>query len=59
MLVLTRKEDESIIIGSDIRVMVIQVQGKYVRLGIEAPKNVKILREEVHDKEPDDIEQGA
>jgi carbon storage regulator CsrA len=47
MLVLSRKRDERILIGSDIEVKVLSVQGKYVRLGINCPPEVRILRSEV------------
>jgi carbon storage regulator len=50
MLVLTRKVDESINIGDDIVIKVIEVNGLNVRLGIEAPKNVRVFRKEVYDK---------
>ncbi len=48
MLVLSRKQDEKIIIGDSISLMVISIQGDKVRLGIEAPKHVSIHREEVY-----------
>lgn len=48
MLVLSRKQDEKIIIGDSITLMVIAIQGDKVRLGIEAPKDVSIHREEVY-----------
>ena len=48
MLVLTRKVGESIAIDDNIRIVVVQVKGKQVRLGIEAPKETKIHREEVY-----------
>ncbi len=47
MLVLTRKLGESIVIGDNIKVCVIQIKGKQVRLGIDAPRDTKIHREEV------------
>ena len=47
MLVLSRKRDEKIIIGDDIQVTVIDVRGKYVRLGIDAPPSVRIVRDEL------------
>jgi carbon storage regulator len=49
MLVLSRKKDEKIIIGDQITVMVIEIRGDKVRLGIEAPKEVSVHREEVYD----------
>jgi carbon storage regulator len=47
MLVLSRKMNESVIIGGDIRVMVVGVRGNQVRLGFEAPSGVRIFREEL------------
>lgn len=47
MLVLTRKVGESIKINDDVKITVIEVKGKNIRLGIEAPKSTKIYREEV------------
>ena len=47
MLVLTRKLNESIVIGDHIRIKVVEVSGSQIRLGIEAPPDVKIYREEV------------
>lgn len=49
MLVLSRHENERIIIGDDITVQVIRLQGDKVRLGITAPSNVSVHREEVYD----------
>jgi carbon storage regulator len=47
MLVLSRKTMQSVTIGSDIRVTVIRLEGNQVRIGIEAPRDVRILREEL------------
>ncbi len=47
MLVLTRKSGEGIVIGDQIHVVVIEVNGNQVRLGIEAPAGIRIYREEV------------
>ncbi len=52
MLVLTRKASEKIQIGSQITVTVIEVRGRYVRLGIEAPANVRITRKELMPLQP-------
>lgn len=49
MLVLSRKKDEKIIIGDQIKVMVIEIRGDKVRLGIDAPKEVTVHREEVYE----------
>ena len=49
MLVLSRKKNESIVINEDITVCVMEIRGRNVRLGIEAPKEVLVHRREVHD----------
>lgn len=46
MLVLSRKERESVIVGDDVRVTVVAISGNKVRLGFEAPSSVVIHREE-------------
>jgi carbon storage regulator len=46
MLILTRKVDEVLVIGDHIKVTVIEIRGKQIRLGIEAPPGLLILREE-------------
>jgi len=46
VLIPTRKVDEAVVIGDNIKVKVIQARGKQVRLGIEAPSGLLILREE-------------
>ncbi|MDQ5985822.1 MAG: Translational regulator CsrA [Syntrophus sp. SKADARSKE-3] len=48
MLILTRKLGETITIGDDIRITLIDVKGKSIRLGIEAPANVTVHRQEVY-----------
>ena len=50
MLVLTRKLGESIVIGNNVRVTVLEMQGKQVRLGIEAPAEVPVHRGEVYER---------
>jgi carbon storage regulator len=47
ILVLSRKRDERIIIGDNISIMVIEIRGDKVRLGIDAPKDIPVHREEV------------
>jgi len=47
MLVLTRKPNESIMIGDDVEVSIVEVKGDQVKLGISAPKNIKVHRKEV------------
>lgn len=50
MLVLTRKAGEGIIIGDNIRVSVVEVRGGGIRIGIDAPQEMKIHRQEVYDR---------
>ena len=47
MLVLSRKKDESIVINDDITIVVVEIRGDKVRLGVEAPKEVPVHRREV------------
>lgn len=47
MLVLTRKTNESIMIGDDVEVSIVEVKGDQVKLGISAPKNIKVHRKEI------------
>jgi carbon storage regulator len=50
MLVLTRKVHQSIIIGDEIEVVVLEVRGEQVRIGIRAPKNVSVHRKEIYEQ---------
>lgn len=59
MLVLTRKLGESIAIDDHIKIRVVQIKGKQVRIGIEAPKDTKIHREEVYAAIQDQNTQSA
>ncbi len=49
MLILSRKIDEKICIGENIVITLIDVHGDQVKIGVEAPKNVKVFRQEVYD----------
>ena len=49
MLVLSRKKNESIVINDEITIVVVEIRGDKVRLGIEAPKEVPVHRREVYD----------
>jgi carbon storage regulator len=49
MLVLSRKKNESIVINNDIVITVVEIRGDKVRLGIEAPKDVPVHRQEVYE----------
>ena len=48
MLVLTRRVGESLVIGDDVVVRVLEVKGDLVRIGVEAPREIKVHREEVY-----------
>lgn len=49
MLILTRKKDEAIRLGEDIRIVLVQIKGGQVRLGIECPSSMRVLREELYE----------
>ena len=49
MLVLSRKKNESIVINDDITIVVVEIRGDKVRLGVEAPKEITVHRREVYD----------
>jgi carbon storage regulator len=53
MLVLMRRPDESIVIDGNIRITIVSVKGDKVRLGIEAPPDVRVDRQEVHERRVD------
>ncbi len=48
MLVLSRKKDQSLMIGNDIELTIIEIQGDQVKIGLKAPKNVSIYRKELY-----------
>ena len=49
MLVLSRKKNESIVINNDITIVVVEIRGDKVRLGVEAPKEIPVHRREVYE----------
>ncbi len=49
MLVLSRQKDESIIIGDDVEVIIVDVRGDKVRLGINAPREIPVHRKEIYE----------
>ncbi|MCA9466371.1 MAG: carbon storage regulator CsrA [Nitrospira sp.] len=49
MLILTRKKDEAIRLGEDIRIVLVQIKGGQVRIGIECPSTIRVLREELYE----------
>lgn len=50
MLILTRKINEKVLIGDDIEVTVLNVRGNQVKLGIKAPKEISVHREEIYQR---------
>jgi len=58
MLILTRRVGETLMIGDNISVTVLGVKGNQVRIGVNAPKDVSIHREEVYQRILDEKEQG-
>mgnify|MGYP001296307653 FL=1 len=59
MLILTRKSGESLMIGEDISVTVLGVKGNQVRIGINAPKDIAVHREEIFDKIQEDTKENG
>lgn len=59
MLILTRKIGEGIILGDDIRIAVLEIRGKQIRIGIEAPPDVVVLREEIYQRIQEENLQAA
>ena len=59
MLVLTRKVGQSIVIGDEIEVVILEVRGEQVRIGIRAPKSVSVHRKEIYDQIHDESTDGS
>jgi flagellar assembly factor FliW len=59
MLILTRKIGESILVGDDIRLVVLEIRGRQIRLGIEAPADIVVLREEISQRLTDENRRAA
>ncbi|MDD5458931.1 MAG: carbon storage regulator CsrA [Phycisphaerae bacterium] len=49
MLVLSRRKDESIMVGDDVEIIIVDVRGRKVRLGITAPKHIAVHRKEIYE----------
>ncbi len=56
MLVITRQPGDSILIGEDIKVIILEVSGDKIKIGIDAPRSVRIMRSEVLDTEKSNLE---
>lgn len=50
MLILTRRKGQQIVIGDDIEIVVLSIQGNNVQLGIKAPKEVEVWRQEIYER---------
>lgn len=59
MLILTRRVGESVMVGDDITITVLDVKGNQVRIGVNAPKDVAVHREEIYERIRQEKEQGG
>ena len=59
MLILTRRVGETVVIGNDVDVTVLGVKGNQVRIGINAPKDIAVHREEIFDKIQEDTKENG
>lgn len=59
MLILTRRINESIIIGNNVKITILGVTGNQVRIGIDAPKDVSVHREEIYKRIQDEKQDSA
>jgi len=59
LLILTRKVGEAISIGDDIQISIVEIKGAQVKLGIQAPKNIEVHREEIYQKIQEENKRAA
>lgn len=59
MLILTRKPGESIFIGDQIKITIVEIKGSQIRLGVDAPKELRIYREEIYQQILEENKQAA
>lgn len=59
MLILTRKPGESVYLGDNVKITVVEIKGHQIRLGIDAPKDLRIYREEIYEQIRDENRQAA
>ena len=59
MLVLSRKTNESIMIGDNVEIKIVEVKGEYVKLGITAPRSISVHRKEIYEAIKRENEQAA
>ncbi|MGD2064580.1 MAG: carbon storage regulator, partial [Nitrospirota bacterium] len=59
MLIVTRRAGQAVCVGDDVRVVLMDVRGKYVRIGIEAPASVPLYRAEISEAERERYRIGA
>ncbi len=50
MLILARKENESIILNDDIEITIVNIKGDHVKIGVKAPRDVKVFRKEIYEE---------
>lgn len=50
MLILARKVSQTIMVGDDVKITVLDVQGQHVRIGIDAPRSIEVHRKEIYDR---------
>ena len=59
MLILTRKTGESLLVGDDVEITVLSVRGSQVKLGVNAPKDIAVHRQEIYQKIKDTVSQQS